>query len=100
MDPNAPIISRHRSVPERECAEIARSASEASKFVFNGIDHAKAERYLDPCANTPYPLEYAFHLLGDIRNKTVVDLGCGTGENMVPLAMRGANVIGIDISPD
>jgi len=29
-----------------------------------------------------------------------VDLGCGTGENLIPLAERGARVIGMDISPD
>jgi SAM-dependent methyltransferase len=45
-------------------------------------------------------LEYAFHLLGDVRGKTVLDLGCGKGENLVPLARRGAQVTGIDISPD
>ena len=97
---NSPIISHDRSLSERECAEIARSAREASKFVFTGIDDVQVERYLDPCANTAYPLEYAFHLLGEVRNKTIVDLGCGTGENLVPLAKRGANVTGIDVSPD
>lgn len=90
----------HQRISERDSAEIARSASEASKIVFADIDHAQVERYLDPLANTPYPLEYAFHLLGNIQNKTVVDLGCGTGENMVPLAKRGGDVTGIDISPD
>jgi SAM-dependent methyltransferase len=45
-------------------------------------------------------LEYAFHLLGDIRGKTILDLGCGKGENLIPLAKRGGNVIGIDISPE
>ena len=100
MGARTQIVSNRRTVSVRECAEIARSAGEASKFVFTNIDHAQVERYLDPCANTLYPLEYAFHLLGDIRNKTVVDLGCGKGENMVPLAKRGADVTGIDISPD
>ena len=100
VDPNTHIVSNHRSVSKRECAEIARSASEAKKFVFTGINHAQIERYLDPIATTPYPLEYAFHLLGNIRNKIVVDLGCGTGENIVPLATMGADATGIDISPD
>jgi SAM-dependent methyltransferase len=45
-------------------------------------------------------LEYAFHLLGDVRGKRVLDLGCGSGENTVPLLMRGAEVIAIDISPE
>jgi ubiquinone/menaquinone biosynthesis C-methylase UbiE len=39
-------------------------------------------------------------LLRDVRGKTVLDLGCGTGENTVVLVTRGARVIGIDISPD
>lgn len=29
----------------------------------------------------------------------VIDLGCGTGQISVPLAMRGAEVLGIDVSP-
>ncbi|MBV9182301.1 MAG: methyltransferase domain-containing protein [Acidobacteria bacterium] len=95
-----PIVSNDRSVSEREQAEITRSAKEASRFVFSGINTSQIDRYLNPAASTPYFLEYAFHLLGDIRSKKVVDLGCGTGENMVPLAKRGADVTGIDISPD
>jgi ubiquinone/menaquinone biosynthesis C-methylase UbiE len=48
--------------------------------------------------HTPYPLEYAYALLGDVRDRTVVDLGCGSGENSLLLARRGAHVIGVDIS--
>jgi len=44
------------------------------------------------------PLEYAFHLLGDIRGKTVIDLGCGDGENTVIFALGGARVLSIDNS--
>jgi SAM-dependent methyltransferase len=29
----------------------------------------------------------------------VVDLGCGTGQISIPLANRGANVLGVDVSP-
>jgi len=85
---------------ERDRAEIERSASEASKIVLKPLDRAQIERYLNPPADTPYGLEYAFHLLGDVRGKTVVDLGCGTGENIVPMLERGARVIAMDISPD
>jgi 2-polyprenyl-3-methyl-5-hydroxy-6-metoxy-1,4-benzoquinol methylase len=56
------------------------------------------ERYRNPPADTTFPLEYAFHLLGDVRNKTVVDLGCGDGLNTVILASLGAKVISVDIS--
>jgi len=85
---------------DRNQAEIERSASEAAKVVLKPIARAELARYLNPPADTPYGLEYAFHLLGDVRGKTVLDLGCGTGENIVPLLERGARVIGMDISPD
>ena len=85
---------------ERDRAEIERSASEASKIVLQPPDRAQIDRYLNPPADTPYGLEYAFHLLGDVRGKTVLDLGCGTGENIIPMLERGARVIAMDISPD
>jgi SAM-dependent methyltransferase len=88
------------TISERDRAEIERSAEEARMIVLDGADRSQIDRYLSPPSDTPYPLEYAFYLLGDIRGKTVVDLGCGTGENILPLVDRRARVIGIDISPD
>jgi SAM-dependent methyltransferase len=85
------------NLSEREDVEVERSASEARKIVLKPID---VDRYLNPPPNTPFPLEYAFYLLGEVRGKTVLDLGCGSGENMIPLVHRGADVIGIDISPE
>ncbi|HEY3973295.1 MAG TPA: methyltransferase domain-containing protein [Candidatus Sulfotelmatobacter sp.] len=90
----------NNTISERDQAEIERSAEEARRTILAGIDRAQVDRYLNPPSDTPYSLEYAFYLLGDVRGKTVVDLGCGTGENIVPLIERGARVIGIDISPD
>jgi ubiquinone/menaquinone biosynthesis C-methylase UbiE len=84
----------------RNLNEVERSASEASKIPLESIRPAEIDRYLNPPANTPFALEYAFYLLGDVRGKTVLDLGCGTGEDVVVLVARGARVIGIDISPD
>lgn len=84
----------------RNQAEIERSASEAAKIDMRSIEPAEIERYMNPPADTPFGLEYAFHLLGDIRGKTVLVLGCGTGENVVPLVLQGARVIGMDISPE
>jgi len=85
---------------ERDRAEVLRSADEARKMVVPPVNRTQVERYLNPPSNTAYPLEYAFHLLGDVRGKTVLDFGCGTGENLVPLVERGARVIGMDISPE
>jgi SAM-dependent methyltransferase len=57
-------------------------------------------QYLDPPPDTPFPLRYAFYLLGDVRGRTVLDFGCGSGENVAPLLARGARVIGLDLSKD
>lgn len=78
-------------------SELDRSASEASKIVIKPVE---TDRYMNPKAGTPFPLEYAFYLLGDVRGKLVLDLGCGSGEEVIPLLFRGAGVIGIDISPE
>lgn len=86
--------------PDRDRAEIERSAAEARKTLLEPLDRSNIERYLNPPADSAYALEYAYHLLGDVKGKTVLDLGCGTGENIIPLIERGACVIGIDISPD
>jgi SAM-dependent methyltransferase len=85
---------------ELDRAEVERSAKEASQITVELPTREQVERYLNPPSDTAFPLEYAFSLLGDVRGKTVLDFGCGAGENIVPLVERGARVIGIDISPD
>ncbi|MEE9555491.1 MAG: class I SAM-dependent methyltransferase [candidate division Zixibacteria bacterium] len=44
------------------------------------------------------PGEDKLGLLGDIKGKDVIDLGCGCGQNAIALAKMGANVTGIDFS--
>ncbi|MGB2607329.1 MAG: class I SAM-dependent methyltransferase [Candidatus Sulfotelmatobacter sp.] len=85
---------------EFELAEIERSAEEAAHISIGLPSRDQVERYLNPPSDAAFPLEYAFWLLGNVRGKTVLDLGCGSGENIVPLVGRGARVIGIDISPE
>ena len=84
----------------RDQAEIRRSASEAAKAAKASPKTADLDRYVNPPASTPYGLEYAHHLLGDVRGKTVLDLGCGLGGNIPALVARGAHVVAIDISPE
>jgi SAM-dependent methyltransferase len=85
-----------------ERAEVERSAAEASHINTNNLlaDETQVVRYLDPPADTCHPLEYSYHLLGDVRGKTVLEYGCGDGLNTVVLARRGARVKALDISPD
>lgn len=83
-----------------EAAEVERSLIEAAQTPPAQLETTEQNlaRYLNPPADTPFPLEYAFHLLGNIEGRTVLDYGCGNGENSVPLARRGAHVIGLDVS--
>src|SRR3954464_14762455 len=85
-----------------EEAEIDRSSAEARHTPIDRLRMTEwnLRRYLDPPADTPYPLEYAFHMIGNVSGKTVLDYGCGNGENSLPLAARGARVIGLDVSAD
>lgn len=83
-----------------ERAEVERSAAQASQADAASLRFTEENiaRYMNPPAETVYPLEYAYHLLGDVRGRLVLDFGCGDGENSVLLARRGARVLGMDIS--
>ena len=85
-----------------ERAEIARSSVEATLTADAAlrVSETTLARYQAPPADTVYPLEYAYHLLGDVRGRRIVDFGCGSGANTVLLANRGAHVWGVDISED
>jgi SAM-dependent methyltransferase len=84
----------------RERAEIARSEVEArlGPGVPYRLTPRTIERYANARAGTAFPLEYAFHLLGDVRGRTVLDCGAGAGRNGAVLAARGARVVAVDIS--
>src|SRR5690349_13048483 len=42
--------------------------------------------------------EYRYRVIGDLKGKRVLEVGCGEGENSAVLAKLGARVTGIDIS--
>lgn len=50
------------------------------------------------CPTTPENT-YSMKRLGDLRGKSVLDLGCGAGESSVALALAGAQVAAVDLSP-
>ncbi len=83
-----------------ERAEIERSDVEASLSADRSLVASERirARSVHPSADTAYPLEYAYNQLGDVRGKTVLDFGCGSGANTVLLANRGARILAVDIS--
>ncbi|MBA4317466.1 MAG: SAM-dependent methyltransferase [Flavobacterium sp.] len=42
--------------------------------------------------------KYALEMMGDLKNKTILDVGSGAGESSVYFALQGANVTALDIS--
>jgi SAM-dependent methyltransferase len=73
-----------------------RESSDTSLVLHESDIH----RYQHPREDAIFPLEYAFHLLGNIKDRVVIDLGCGDGVNTVILASLGARVLSVDISKE
>ncbi|MBA7513722.1 2-methoxy-6-polyprenyl-1,4-benzoquinol methylase, mitochondrial [subsurface metagenome] len=46
------------------------------------------------------PTEDDLNLLGDVRGKEVIELGCGGAQHSIALAKKGANCTGIDLSEE
>src|SRR5262245_59076354 len=103
MSPISPMnhmMSDKEEIRKLERAERAHSERRAS--LEQGSDLRVPSRifrrYQAPPADTPFAIEYSYNLLGDVRGKDVLELGCGDGENTVLLAHRGARVCGVDVS--
>ncbi len=58
-----------QALQQWERAEIARSDVEAGATVTVSLRTSARNiaRYMNPPRDTAYPLEYAYHLLGDVR---------------------------------
>ena len=102
LQPAAVMATTQTEMQSWERAEIARSSVEATLTADAAlrVSAATFARYAAPPADTDYPLEYAYHLLGDVTGRRIVDFGCGSGANTALLANRGAHVWGVDISED
>jgi ubiquinone/menaquinone biosynthesis C-methylase UbiE len=66
----------------------------ASTIVVDGINVAD---YFEAC--TAPENRFILRQLGDVTGKSLLDLGCGAGENSVYFALRGANCVASDYSP-
>src|ERR1700681_2946603 len=91
-------IERTQARWEEEAAFFDRVAEQQAHQVLP-IDTLALERYGASCPRRRFNKEFRFRVLGDLRGKAVLDVGCGDGSNSVLLAKLGALVTGIDLSP-
>ena len=105
IEPNA---SREESPPHAaaapaDAADRLRERQERERLFHDRWADEVDPRELDPirrafCPTTP-ETTYAMKALGDLRERRLLDLGCGTGETTVWFALQGARVDAVDISP-
>jgi 2-polyprenyl-3-methyl-5-hydroxy-6-metoxy-1,4-benzoquinol methylase len=55
---------------------------------------------IDPEAKVSFWFDDAIRYMGNLQDKLVLDLGCGTGVTSIYMALRGAEVIAVDISEE
>jgi SAM-dependent methyltransferase len=99
-----PVATGNRNLSEGE--EQARLADEArfgdQAYALYAHDLLLNEnffkKYAEPQDNWDWR-QYGAKLLGRVKGCRVLDYGCGQGEEAVYLAMMGAHVTAIDISP-
>ena len=86
-------MGKRRGRAQRERGETPRNERSAHQAGHNRALFKSARRHF-------LRARIRLSLFGDVRGKTVLDYGCGAGENTVLAASRGAKVIGVDISPE
>lgn len=77
----------------------------ASDFdaIYTGKGKSAFSRFLDKWlrADIYGRFDWVMERSGDVRNKDICDIGCGSGRFVTEFAKRGANrVVGVDVAPD
>jgi SAM-dependent methyltransferase len=90
--PSADVLAREQEFFDRE----ARGVSDAE--LVTPPDQMARYRNARPCWRNS-PKDTLFSLLLPLKGKTVLDYGCGTGEDTVHFADCGATVHAFDLSP-
>lgn len=78
--------------------ESEKAYFDDEEYVETAIPPSTIERYAK-CRKPWLAAEFPFHLLGDVRGRHILDVGCGDGGNAILLALKGARVVGVDIAP-
>ncbi|MEC4806435.1 MAG: class I SAM-dependent methyltransferase [Jaaginema sp. PMC 1079.18] len=83
-DPTAQIYAKEREFHDRWAAII-------------DLDGIRVQDYFEAC--TAPENRFICQHLGDVRDRRLLDLGCGAGENSVYFALQGAKCVAADYSP-
>ena len=78
---------------------MSKKYEEEVKEVYNKLSKRYHEITADHFFNAYLEVPATTSLLRNVKNKKVLDLGCGTGRHTRILKRRGAKVWGIDLSP-
>jgi ubiquinone/menaquinone biosynthesis C-methylase UbiE len=84
-----------------DLTEIALHSREVAFHDAWASDTKLTDILVRECFEAPTAMENQFilQLMGDLRGKKLLDIGAGLGESSVYLAMQGADVTTVDISP-
>jgi SAM-dependent methyltransferase len=99
-----PVVTGNRNLSEEEeqarLADEARFGDQAYSLYAHDLllNENFFKKYAQPQDNWDWR-QYGAKLLGFVKGCRVLDYGCGQGEEAVYLAMMGAQVTAIDISP-
>src|SRR5581483_8466813 len=86
-----------------QVARFWNNIAEEFDSIYTGKDKSAISRALDRFfrADIYQRFDWVMERAGDVRGKTICDVGCGSGRFVVELAKRGAeHVTGVDIAPE